>query len=82
MEMSYAIAQGNLVVGGLGVKVQMVQVQSKEHQQLEEFQMVLLEKSVKSSFLENDNIVLNLHQADFSQLIKLPIQLTIHLVLR
>ena len=29
--------------------------------------MVLSEKSVKSSFLENDNIVLNLHQADFSQ---------------
>ena len=26
-----------------------------------------VEKSVKSSFLENDNIVLNLHQADFSQ---------------
>ena len=34
----YAIAQGNLVVGGLGIEGAMVQVQYKVLQLLEEFQ--------------------------------------------
>ena len=35
----YAIAQGNLVVGGLGIEGAMAQVQFKAHQLLEEFQV-------------------------------------------
>ena len=41
----YAIAQGNLVVGGLELKGQMAQVQFKELQLLEEFLVVQQLKS-------------------------------------
>ena len=64
----YGIAQGNLVVGGLGVEgadgsstIQGTPTVGRIPNGAK------VEKSVESSFLENDNIVLNLHQADFSQ---------------
>jgi flagellar P-ring protein precursor FlgI len=64
----YGIAQGNLVVGGLGVEgadgsstIQGTPTVGRIPNG------ATVEKSVESSFLENDNIVLNLHQADFSQ---------------
>ena len=64
----YAIAQGNLVVGGLGVEGADGSSTIKGTPTVGRIPNgATVEKSVKSSFLENDNIVLNLHQADFSQ---------------
>ncbi len=64
----YAIAQGNLVVGGLGVEgadgsstIQGTPTVGRIPSG------ATVEKMVPSTFLEKDNIVLNLHQADFSQ---------------
>ena len=64
----YAIAQGNLVVGGLGVEGADGSSTIKGTPTVGRIPNgATVEKSVKSSFLENDNIVLNLHHADFSQ---------------
>jgi len=64
----YAIAQGNLVVGGLGVEggdgssvIQGTPTVGRIPGG------ATVEKLVDNSFLEKDNIVLNLHQSDFSQ---------------
>ena len=64
----YAIAQGNLVVGGLGIEG------ADGSSTIQGTPTVgripggaTVEKLVENSFLEKDNIVLNLHQADFSQ---------------
>jgi len=64
----YAIAQGNLVVGGLGVEG------ADGSSTIQGTPTVgripggaTVEKIVENTFLEKDNIVLNLHQSDFSQ---------------
>ena len=64
----YAIAQGNLVVGGLGVEgadgsstIQGTPTVGRIPSG------ATVEKMVATTFLEKNNIVLNLHQADFSQ---------------
>ena len=64
----YAIAQGNLVVGGLGVEG------TDGSSQIQGTPTVgripggaTVEKLVENTFLEKDNVVLNLHQSDFSQ---------------
>ena len=64
----YGIAQGNLVVGGLGVEggdgssvIQGTPTVGRIPGG------ATVEKLVDNSFLEKDNIVLNLHQSDFSQ---------------
>ena len=64
----YAIAQGNLVVGGLGIEG------ADGSSTIQGTPTVgripggaTVEKLVENTFLEKDNIVLNLHQADFSQ---------------
>ena len=64
----YAIAQGNLVVGGLGVEG------ADGSSTIQGTPTVgripggaTVEKIVDNSFLEKENIVLNLHQSDFSQ---------------
>ena len=65
---TYAIAQGNLVVGGLGVEgadgsstIQGTPTVGRIPSG------ATVEKMVATTFLEKNNIVLNLHQADFSQ---------------
>ncbi len=64
----YAIAQGNLVVGGLGIEG------ADGSSAIQGTPTVgripggaTVEKTVKTNFLENRDIVLNLHQSDFSQ---------------
>lgn len=64
----YAIAQGNLVVGGLGVEG------ADGSSAIQGTPTVAripggatVEKMVDNNFLEKNNIVLNLHQSDFSQ---------------
>ena len=64
----YAIAQGNLVVGGLGVEG------ADGSSTIQGTPTVgripggaTVEKMVENSFLQNQNVVLNLHQSDFSQ---------------
>ena len=64
----YAIAQGNLVVGGLGIEgadgsstIQGTPTVGRIPSG------ATVEKMIPTTFLERDNIVLNLHQADFSQ---------------
>ena len=64
----YAIAQGNLVVGGLGIEgadgsstIQGTPTVGRIPSG------ATVEKMIPSTFLQKDNIVLNLHQADFSQ---------------
>ena len=64
----YAIAQGNLVVGGLGIEG------ADGSSTIQGTPTVgripggaSVERLVENTFLEKDNIVLNLHQADFSQ---------------
>ena len=64
----YAIAQGNLVVGGLGVEG------ADGSSTIQGTPTVgripggaTVEKLVESNFLEKGNVVLNLHQSDFSQ---------------
>ncbi len=64
----YAIAQGNLVVGGLGIEgadgsstIQGTPTVGRIPSG------ATVEKMIPTTFLEKDNIVLNLHQADFSQ---------------
>lgn len=64
----YAIAQGNLVVGGLGIEG------ADGSSTIQGTPTVgripggaTVEKLVENTFLEKDNIVLNLHQGDFSQ---------------
>ena len=63
----YAIAQGNLVVGGLGVKAgsgSSVVVNVPTVGRIPGGATV--ERAVKTSFLDNDYMVLNLHRPDFS----------------
>ena len=64
----YAIAQGNLVVGGLGIEG------ADGSSTIQGTPTVgripggaTVEKMVETKFLENKNVVLNLHQSDFSQ---------------
>ena len=64
----YAIAQGNLVVGGLGIEG------ADGSSAIQGTPTVgripggaTVEKRVDNSFLEKESIVLNLHQSDFSQ---------------
>ena len=64
----YAIAQGNLVVGGLGIEG------ADGSSAIQGTPTVgripggaTVEKTVETKFLENRDIVLNLHQSDFSQ---------------
>ena len=64
----YAIAQGNLVVGGLGVEG------ADGSSTIQGTPTVgripggaTVEKLVKTNFLEKPNVILNLHQSDFSQ---------------
>ena len=64
----YAIAQGNLVVGGLGVEG------ADGSSTIQGTPTVgripggaTVEKLVESNFLEKGNVILNLHQSDFSQ---------------
>jgi len=64
----YAIAQGNLVVGGLGIEG------GDGSSAIQGTPTVgripggaTVEKIVASNFLQKENIVLNLHQSDFSQ---------------
>ena len=64
---TYAIAQGNLVVGGLGVTGQdgssvVVNIPTVGRVP----RGATIEKLVENSFLKSDNIILNLHQGDFS----------------
>jgi len=64
---TYAIAQGNLVVGGLGVTGQdgsSVVVNIPTVGRVPRGAMV--EKLVETPFLKSNNIILNLHQSDFS----------------
>ena len=68
----YAIAQGNLVVGGLGIEgadgssaIQGTPTVGRIPSG------ATVEKLVNNTFLEKQDIVLNLHQADFSQATKL-----------
>ncbi len=68
----YAIAQGNLVVGGLGIEgadgsstIQGTPTVGRIPSG------ATVEKLVSNSFLEKKDIILNLHQADFSQATKL-----------
>ena len=76
----YAIAQGNLVVGGLGIEgadgsstIQGTPTVGRIPSG------ATVEKMIPSTFLQKDNIVLNLHQADFHKQTKLLKLLTIHL---
>ncbi len=64
---TYAIAQGNLVVGGLGVTGQdgssvVVNIPTVGRVP----RGATIEKLVETPFLKSDNIILNLHQGDFS----------------
>ena len=64
---TYAIAQGNLVVGGLGVTGQdgssvVVNIPTVGRVP----RGATVEKLVETPFLKSDNIILNLHQSDFS----------------
>ena len=64
---TYAIAQGNLVVGGLGVTGQdgssvVVNIPTVGRVP----RGATVEKLVETPFLKSDNIILNLHQGDFS----------------
>tara|TARA_A100001011_G_scaffold398420_1_gene502801 strand:- start:571 stop:1698 length:1128 start_codon:yes stop_codon:yes gene_type:complete len=64
---TYAIAQGNLVVGGLGVTGQdgssvVVNIPTVGRVP----RGATIEKLVETQFLKSDNIILNLHQSDFS----------------
>ena len=64
---TYAIAQGNLVVGGLGVTGQdgssvVVNIPTVGRVP----RGATIEKLVETPFLKSDNIILNLHQSDFS----------------
>ena len=64
---TYAIAQGNLVVGGLGVTGQdgssvVVNIPTVGRVP----RGATVEKLVETQFLKSDNIILNLHQSDFS----------------
>ena len=64
---TYAIAQGNLVVGGLGVTGQdgssvVVNIPTVGRVP----RGATVEKLVETTFLKSDNIILNLHQGDFS----------------
>ena len=64
---TYAIAQGNLVVGGLGVTGQdgssvVVNIPTVGRVP----RCATVEKLVETTFLRSDNIILNLHQGDFS----------------
>ena len=64
---TYAIAQGNLVVGGLGVTGQdgssvVVNIPTVGRVP----RGATVEKLVETTFLRSDNIILNLHQGDFS----------------
>ena len=64
---TYAIAQGNLVVGGLGVTGQdgssvVVNIPTVGRVP----RGATVEKLVETPFLRSDNIILNLHQGDFS----------------
>ena len=64
---TYAIAQGNLVVGGLGVTGQdgssvVVNIPTVGRVP----RGATVEKLVETPFLQSDNIILNLHQGDFS----------------
>ena len=64
----YAIAQGNLVVGGLGVEGADGSTTIQGTPTVGRIPGgATVEKLVENTFLEKDNIVLNLHQADFSQ---------------
>ncbi len=64
----YAIAQGNLVVGGLGVEGADGSTTIQGTPTVGRIPGgATVEKLVENTFLERDNIVLNLHQADFSQ---------------
>ena len=65
---TYAIAQGNLVVGGLGVEGADGSTTIQGTPTVGRIPGgATVEKLVENTFLEKDNIVLNLHQADFSQ---------------
>ena len=64
---TYAVAQGNMVVGGLGVagadgSSVIVNIPTVGRVP----RGASVERMVENPFLENDNIVLNLHQGDFS----------------
>jgi len=64
---TYAVAQGNLVVGGLGVSGNdgsSVIVNVPTVGRVPRGAMV--EKMVETPFLDSDNLILNLHQGDFS----------------
>ena len=64
---TYAVAQGNLVVGGLGVSGgdgSSVIVNVPTVGRVPRGAMV--EKMVETPFLDSDNLILNLHQGDFS----------------
>ncbi len=64
----YAIAQGNLVVGGLGVEGADGSTTIQGTPTVGRIPGgATVEKLVENTFLEKDNVVLNLHQADFSQ---------------
>ncbi len=64
----YAIAQGNLVVGGLGVEGADGSTTIQGTPTVGRIPGgATVEKMVENTFLERDNVVLNLHQADFSQ---------------
>ena len=64
---TYAVAQGNMVVGGLGVtgadgSSVIVNIPTVGRVP----RGASVERMVESPFLESDNIILNLHQGDFS----------------
>jgi flagellar P-ring protein precursor FlgI len=62
----YAMAQGNVVVGGLGVEAQGSSVTVNVPSSGRIPNGATVERTVSSSFTENGPLVLNLHQADFT----------------
>jgi flagellar P-ring protein precursor FlgI len=62
----YAMAQGNVVVGGLGVEAQGSSVTVNVPSSGRIPNGATVERTVSSSFTEGDPLVLNLHQADFT----------------
>ena len=63
---TYAIAQGNLVVGGLERQVRWILDYCKCSNRWSYSKGATVEKLVPNTFLTAENIILNLHQGDFS----------------
>ena len=66
----YAVAQGNLLVGGLGVEGADGSSLIVMYPQLADPGGGTVERLIETGFLDTDNLILNLHQGDFSSPIK------------